>query len=162
MLISRFIFVYLGLLVFLSLACFFLSYNRFTSKFEGKPSLHELADRLHDAGLEFRVLSPRQDGLASNAIYLTQTDLDDVSIRSLALDSTRMQRWNGTVEVFYESNPKWALYMGDDWGECAYCHGPFVIFGDKVLLKQIERVLGSEEIGTSFIPPPVRPVSFSE
>src|SRR5260370_28017975 len=87
MLISRFIFVYLGLLVFLSLACFFLSYNRFTSKFECKPSLHELADRLHDAGLEFRVLSPRQDGLASNAIYLTQTDLDDVSIRSLALDS---------------------------------------------------------------------------
>jgi len=124
--------------------------------------LQELADRLHAAGLEFRALSPRQDGLASNAIYLTQTDLDDVSIRSLTLDSTRMERWNGTVEVFYESNPKWALYMGDDWGECAYCHGPFVIFGDKVLLKQIEKVLESKEIGTSFIPSPVRPVSFSE
>jgi hypothetical protein len=162
MLISRFIFVYLGLVVFLSLVCLFQSYYRFTSKFEGKASLQELADRLHDAGLEFRVLSPRQDGLASNAIYLTQTDLDDVSIRSLALDSTRMQKWNGTVEVFYESNPKWALYMGDDWGECAYCHGQFVIFGDKVLLKQIERVLESKEIGTSFIPPSVRPVGFSE
>jgi hypothetical protein len=73
-----------------------------------------------------------------------------------------MQRWNGTVKVSCEANPDWALYMGDDWSECAYCHGPFVIFGDKELLKQIERVLGSKKIGTSFIPSLVRPASFSE
>jgi hypothetical protein len=92
MLISRFLFVYLGLLVFLSLACFFQSYNLFSSKIDCEPSLQELADRLHDAGLEFRALSPRQDGLASNAIYLTQTDLDDVSIRS---DPNAKVEWNG-------------------------------------------------------------------
>jgi hypothetical protein len=118
------------------------------------PSLYKLAYRLHNAGLEFRAVSPRRDGLLTNALYLTQTDLDDVSIRTLVLDPSQIQKWHGTVKVFFEADPQFHLCVFDDWNECSYRYGKFVFFGDKELLDEIASRLGSANAAKANATPP--------
>jgi hypothetical protein len=160
MFVSRIRVVYVCFLVFLGSICLFQSFWLFTSKKDYDPSLYKLAYRLHNAGLRFRAVSPRQDGLVTDAIYLTQTDQDDVSIRSLVVDPSRLYKWHGTVKV--EADPQFHLCMGDDWNNCAYRYGQFVMFGDKELLEEIARKLDSVDSETAKGMPPVPPASFSE
>jgi hypothetical protein len=143
---TRIRFVYLCPLLLLGSVCLFQNYWPSAPSNDYDPSLYKLAYRLRNAGLEFRAVSPRCDGLLVSALYLTQTDLDDASIRSLALDPTQMQKWHGTVKVFFESDPHFQLCVFDDWNDCAYRYGQFVFFGDKELLDEIANKLGSANV----------------
>lgn len=159
---SRIRLVYLCLCVFLSSVCLLQYFWPFTSENVYDPSLHNLALRLRDAGLRFRAVSPRHDGLATTAIYLTQTDLDDMSIRSLVLDPSQLHKWHGTVMVFCEGDNPFRLCVGDDWNNCAYRYGQFTFFGDKELLDEIASKLGSASAEMARDRPAIRPVSCSE
>jgi hypothetical protein len=159
---ARIRFVYLCPLLLLSSVCLFQSFWPLPPNKDYDPSLYKLAYRLHDAGLEFRAISPRCDGLLTNALYLTQTDLDDVSIRSLVLDPSHMQKWRGTVKVFFEADPQFHLCVGDDWNDCAYHYGQFVFFGDKELLDEIASKLGSANAEKANATPPRAPKSACE
>jgi len=93
--------------------------------------------------LNFRVVSERQDGLLIETIFLTQSDLADAEIRPLAIDTTRMEKWRGTVKVFHEPSLYFTRWIGED-NEYSYRHGPYLMFGDEKLLKAIKEVLESD------------------
>jgi hypothetical protein len=153
---------YLVLLVLLSSICLFQYFGLLDTKQDIDPSLHEMACRLHDAGLRFRAVSPRQDGLLTKAVYLTQTDLDDRIIRSLVVDPSRLEKWHGTVKVFFENDPQFHLCTGDDWNNCSCRYGRFVMFGDRELIEEIVRKLESGNPETPRLRPPARTIARAE
>jgi hypothetical protein len=50
----------------------------------------------------------------------------------------------------------------DDWNNCGYRYGQFMFFGDKELLDEIARRLGSATSEIARDTPALRPVSCSE
>jgi hypothetical protein len=142
--VSRPALVYKGLIGLLSMACLVQSYWLCQSKPAQEFSLQSFAYRLRQAGLSFRVVSDRQDGLLIENMFLTQSDLADDEIRSLAIDPTQMERWRGTVKVFYEPSLHFTRWIGED-NEYSYRHGPYLMFGDGKLLKTIKVALESPD-----------------
>ncbi len=141
--VSRPALVYKGLIGLLGLACLVQSYWLYQSKTAQEFSPQSFAFRLRQAGLSFRVVSDREDGLLIENMYLTQSDLADGEIRSLAIDSTRMERWRGTVKVFHEPSLHFTRWIGED-SKYSYRYGPYLMFGDEKLLKAIKKVLESD------------------
>jgi hypothetical protein len=141
--VSRPALVYKGLIGLLGMACLIQSYWLYQSKNTQEFSPQSVACRLRQAGLNIRVVSERQDGLLIENMFLTQSDLEDGEIRSLAIDTRRMDRWRGTVKVFYEPSLRFPRWIGED-NEYSYRHGPYLMFGDEKLLKTIKEVLESD------------------
>ena len=141
--VSRPALVYKGLIGLLGLACLVQSYWHCQSRTAQEISPQSVACRLRQACLNIRVVSDRQDGLLIENMFLTQSDLADADIRSLAIDTTRMERWRGTVKVFYEPRLHFTRWIGED-NEYSYRHGPYLMFGDEKLLKTIKEVLESD------------------
>jgi len=142
--VSRPALVYKALIGLLGLACLVQSYWLYQSRTAQELSLQSIAFRLRrQAGFNFRVVSDRQDGLLIENMFLTQSDLADGEIRSLAIDPTQMERWRGTVKVFYEPSLQFTRWIGED-SEYNYRYGPYLMFGDEELLKAIKELLQSD------------------
>jgi hypothetical protein len=98
--------------------------------------LHNLAFHLRQNGLNLRGVSPREDGLWLNAVYLTNTEYGVAELKKLTVNPKAVVRWKGTVIVFSDET-----IDTTDWGENGFDWGPFVFFGDKEILLEIARAL---------------------
>jgi hypothetical protein len=103
--------------------------------------LHDLAFRLRQSGLDLRGVSPREDGLWLNPVYLTNTEYGVAELKKLTVNPKAVERWKGTVIVFSDET-----IDTTDWGENGFDWGPFVFFGDKNILLEIARALETSRL----------------
>jgi len=111
--------------------------------------LHDLACRLSKRGLKARVVAERKDGLLVGAIYFTQTELKDSEIRNLSPGSTSVSPWRGTIKITYDSKLPMTEHRFINSDDSEYHYGPFVIFGDKELIRKIAEILSTSDSRSS-------------
>ncbi|MFL5241011.1 MAG: hypothetical protein ACJ8FY_02800 [Gemmataceae bacterium] len=95
--------------------------------------LSDLVWRLHDKGLDFRVVSQRPDGLWDEDVYLTTTDKTFREITKYPVNPDFVDKWKGKVAVMHRD----ADGMGDD----CFFYEDFVLFGDPEMITKIRLYL---------------------
>jgi hypothetical protein len=104
-------------------------------------SATELALFLRDKFPEARIISTRADGQIDRSFILTIGGSDESALRRLARLADRAGEWHGTVLCEHLVNGETAELFLEQWGEYAFARQPFVFFGDKTLLAQIDESL---------------------
>ncbi|MFL5241237.1 MAG: hypothetical protein ACJ8FY_03945 [Gemmataceae bacterium] len=95
--------------------------------------LSDLVWKLHDKGLDFRMVSQRPDGLWDEDVYLTTTDKTFREITKYPVNPQFVDKWKGTVAVMRRD----AEGMGDD----CFSYGEFLFFGDPEMITKIRLFL---------------------
>jgi hypothetical protein len=95
--------------------------------------LADLIWKLHDKGLEFRVVSQRPDGLWDEDAFLTTTHKTLRELTKWPVNSDFADRWAGTIVIMRRSD--------DELGDASWVYGDFVFFGDKELLDKVRHCL---------------------
>jgi hypothetical protein len=96
-----------------------------------------LRDKLPKA----RIVSTRADGRIDRSFILTIGDSDEYSLRRLPRVANRADEWHGTVLCECVVNWETADLYLEQWEQYALVRPPFVFFGDKELLAQINEEL---------------------
>jgi hypothetical protein len=95
--------------------------------------LSDLVWKLHDKGLDFRVISQRPDGLWDEDVYLTTSDKTLRELTKWPVNPDFVDKWKGTVAIMRRD----AEGMGND----CFAYGEFVFFGDPDFIEKIRRSL---------------------
>lgn len=88
-----------------------------------------------------RIVSTRADGRIDRSFILTIGDSDEATLRKLIRAADRAEEWQGTVLCECLVNWETAELFLEQWGEHAFARPPFVFFGDRELLAQINEAL---------------------
>ncbi len=96
-----------------------------------------LRDKLPKA----RIVSTRADGQIDRSFILTIGDADEWTLRRLPRVANRAEEWHGTVLCECLVNWETAELYLEQWEEYSLARPPFVFFGDKELLAQINEAL---------------------
>jgi len=95
--------------------------------------LSDLVWKLHDKGLDFRVISQRPDGLWDEDVCLTTTDKNLGELTKWPINPDFVDKWKGTVAIM-RRDP-------DGLGDDCFVYGDFVFFGDIDFIERIRRCL---------------------
>jgi hypothetical protein len=101
----------------------------------------DLAMFLRDKLPKARIISTRADGQIDRSFILTIGDADEWTLRRLPRVTNRAEEWHGTVLCECLVNWETAELYLEQWEEYALARPPFVFFGDKELLAQINEAL---------------------
>ncbi len=102
----------------------------------------ELVAHLNHAGLGLRVVSPQQNGVIANTVFLTTTDKGFNEVNRLIKDPRRIGEWWGVLYCERVKGRDSTLWTSQWGGDCLVL-GPFVFYGDRELLKQVRVALGN-------------------
>src|SRR5260370_40635405 len=105
----------------------------------GRAQLSDLVWKLHDKGLDFRVISRRPDGLWEQDVYLTTADKTLAELTKWPINPDFVDKWKGTVAVIHRGPEG----LGDD----CFTYGEFVFVGDRDFIEKIRQCL-IDELGT--------------
>ncbi len=95
--------------------------------------LSDLVWKLHDKGLDFRVISQRPDGLWDEDVYLTTTDKTLRELTKWPVNPDFVDKWKGTVAIM-RRDP-------EGMGDGCFVFGDFVFFGDRDFIEKIRQCL---------------------
>jgi hypothetical protein len=104
---------------------------------------HQLVDlvwKLHDGGMDFRVLSQRPDGLWDAALYLTTTEKTLREIAQVPVNPRVINEWKGSVAVMRINALPSPESPQETWGNDCLVEGDFVFFGDKDCYPQFTHI----------------------
>jgi hypothetical protein len=101
----------------------------------------QLVAYLNEAGLRLRMVATRKEGGVYPSAFLTTTDREWLELNRLPKDSSRINRWRGTL--YCEQGPGGDAWsdLARQWGDCCLISGPFLFFGDPYLLARVCDVL---------------------
>jgi hypothetical protein len=88
-----------------------------------------------------RVVSTRADGRIDRSFILTVRGADEDSLRSLPRVAERAEQWRGTVLCEWLTDWQPAELFLVEWGDYGLALPPFLFFGDKELLGEIQEAL---------------------
>jgi hypothetical protein len=101
--------------------------------------LRQLQQHLQEQGLEVKLVPVENTAVVTNRGYLTTTDkgweeLDPVPKYPEAID-----RWQGTVYCERQHGVVLDAQL-ETWGDCCLWVGPFLLFGDRALMRDVHRL----------------------
>jgi hypothetical protein len=103
-------------------------------------NIPELADHLNRAGLQVRLQSTRKDGVIGGTAFLTTTAKEWDDLNRLPKDPRQLREWRGTVYCIYVGGGD-VEHLVRQWGDHCFVAGPFIFYGDAVLLEHIGAIL---------------------
>jgi hypothetical protein len=103
--------------------------------------LPQLVAHLNSEGMRLRMLATQKDSEVLRTAFLTTTSKEWGVLNHLTKDPKRFDQWQGTV--YCELGPggnDWAD-LTHQWGDCCLVVGPFLFYGDRMLLGRIRGAL---------------------
>lgn len=99
---------------------------------------HDLARKLRNHNLRLYYVQDRSGTCA----YLTEDPRPIQELLALQVNPSAAVKWKRTVRISQIMN--WESFYTSDWGDYGYQIGNCLIFGDPVLLRQIEEILAKD------------------
>jgi hypothetical protein len=98
-----------------------------------------LAEHLWDRGSSVRILTVDDPGVATNGAFLTTTGKGWAELNGLPKQAEAIGLWEGTVycEKLHGGRRDEQI---EQWGDCCRQVGPFLLFGDRALMRKIHRL----------------------
>ncbi len=97
----------------------------------------DVVQRLHEAGLDYRPVSPSSNGPWEYRVFLTKTDKRWLDLNDQMRVTEQIDRWQGTVYCERVGAPELQREQLALWGEYGLEVGPFLFFGDPTMLAEI-------------------------
>jgi hypothetical protein len=101
--------------------------------------VRQLLQHLRDRGLGIRLVPVENTDVVVNRAYFTTTDKGWEDLDPMLKLREAIDRWEGTVYCERQHGEVLDAQM-EDWGDCCLCVGPFLLFGDRALLRAIDRL----------------------
>jgi hypothetical protein len=98
-----------------------------------------LAQHLQDSGLEVRLVPTDIRGDASRSAFLTTTDKEWADLNPVLKVPEAINCWEGTVYCEKLSRGERETQI-EAWGDTCALVGPFLLFGDRALLREVQRL----------------------
>jgi hypothetical protein len=103
----------------------------------------DLVDHLHASGLPYRAMSTSENGSWERNVYLTRSGRNWSDLNTAPKVREHIDAWRGAVYCEKASTPWRREEQMRDWGDCCVYIGPFVIFGDRSMLAEIQTSLAN-------------------
>ena len=108
----------------------------------------ELVDYLNRAGLRLRAVPTAYDGAIQNTAFLTTTDKSWHEFNHLIKNDNQLGRWKGVLYCERVESDDMRGLLAHQWGDFSWSAGPFLFYGDPVLLERVRAVLFDAPLGT--------------
>jgi hypothetical protein len=102
---------------------------------------HDLVDQLHASGLHYQAMATSENGSWEQNVYLTRSGRKWSDLNTVPKLREHIDAWRGAVYCEKASAPWRREEQLRDWGDCCVYIGPFVFFGDRQMLAEIEASL---------------------
>jgi hypothetical protein len=101
----------------------------------------DLVDHLHANGLQYQAVATSENGSWEQNVYLTRSARPWSELNTALKLREHLDAWRDAVYCEKAPTPSRREEQMRDWGDCCLYIGPFVFFGDRDMLAEIQASL---------------------